>query len=208
MSKGNAHIAYVGFRVRGTFMVSRSTLAALVLLVASNGFPLAAAGEPPEGSSINFAAKNMVATGDGTFNDWRVVASSVRPDDPMNSFVEVEVNVASIDTGNKMRDDHLRNEDFFDAETYPMAKVRVHSATLVATETGGRQRYSARFDIVLHGVEKTLDGEFVLISSAPFRVEGKLVVNRIDFGIGEPKTRWNPLSITEDVPVSFEVTLP
>ncbi len=192
----------VAMRARGGLVPGIALVCLALVSLPANG------GGVPDGSSIRFVAKNLVATGDGTFADWRIVSSSIQPDDPMGSFVEVEVNVASIDTGNTMRDDHLRNEDFFDVETYPVAKVRVHSATLVAAKADGGQRYSAKFDIDLHGVKKTLNGEFVLLSIAPFRVEGKLVVNRVDFGVGEPQSRWNPLSITEDVPVEFRATLP
>src|SRR6267154_6648942 len=40
-------------------------------------------------------------------------------EDPTDSHVEVEINVASVSTGNDDRDAHLKSGDFFDAEHYP-----------------------------------------------------------------------------------------
>lgn len=41
--------------------------------------------------------------------------------DPSKNRVEVEIDVASIDTNHAERDKHLRSEDFFDVEKFPKA---------------------------------------------------------------------------------------
>jgi polyisoprenoid-binding protein YceI len=132
----------------------------------------------------------------------------VFPGNLQSSYVEVEVDLASVDTGNESRDEHLRDPDFFEVETYPVAKVRAHSPELVGKDDRGRARYAAKFTIDLHGVEKTLDGEFSVLSESPITVEGSLVMDRLDFGIGGPRRFWNPVSITEEIPVSFRAALP
>ncbi|MEA2290834.1 MAG: hypothetical protein QOD55_2831, partial [Solirubrobacteraceae bacterium] len=43
-------------------------------------------------------------------------------EDPSDSRAYGSVKVASIDTGNEDRDNHLRSPDFFDAERYPEAR--------------------------------------------------------------------------------------
>jgi polyisoprenoid-binding protein YceI len=91
---------------------------------------------------------------------------------------------------------------------YPVAQVRVHSVAPQGVDAEGRETYAARFDIDLHGSQKTLEGVFAVVSRAPLRVEGELVMNRLDFGIGEPASRWNPMSIGEEIPISFGATLP
>ena len=181
------------------------SLAALLLCVA---YPVSSTGEVPEASHIQFVGKNLFATANGTFHAWRVVGSHVLPDDLANSHVDVEVDLSSVDTGIERRDKHLRTADFFETETYPLAKIRVHSAVLGGTDEQGRERYAAKFDIDLHGVQKTLDGEFYLVSTSPLQAEGSLVVDRLDFGIGKPRSAWNPMSVTEEIPVSFRVSLP
>ena len=77
---------------------------------------------------IHFVAKNMMATADGTFHRFKITESHVVPDAIEESHVTVEVDVASVDTDNKRRDDHLRTPDFFEVERWPTATVRVASA--------------------------------------------------------------------------------
>ena len=45
--------------------------------------------------------------------------SLVIADDPEQSSVEATVNVASVESGDAKRDEHLRSSDFFDAERFP-----------------------------------------------------------------------------------------
>jgi hypothetical protein len=39
-------------------------------------------------------------------------------------------------------------------------------------------------------------------------VEGEVLLNRLDFEVGTPRHFWNPLSITEEIPVSFRAEIP
>ena len=73
----------------------------------------------PTHSRLGFAAKHaMVATVRGQF---KVYSGEVHLDEenPENSWAKVEIDVASVDTGNADRDAHLRTPDFFDIEKYP-----------------------------------------------------------------------------------------
>lgn len=151
---------------------------------------------------IGFVAKNLVATANGVFHLWRVVESDITPDSLGNGSVSIEIDVASLDTDNERRDAHLRTEDFFEVDTWPVARVRIHSAA-----PGEGERWNAQFDIEIRGIRKTLPGSFEIVSRTPFQVRGTLTLDRLDFGIGRPKT-WNPMSITEKIPITFEATIP
>src|SRR5262245_47041874 len=73
----------------------------------------------PAHTRIGFSAKHaMVATVRGAFNE---ISGSLHVDldDPSQSTAEVVLKVASVDTRNTQRDDHLRSGDFFDAEKWP-----------------------------------------------------------------------------------------
>src|SRR5688572_1675907 len=70
-------------------------------------------------SNVEFAVRHlMISTVRGRFPD---VIGTVELDaeDPANSIVDVAVNVASIDTRQEQRDEHLRSADFFDVATFP-----------------------------------------------------------------------------------------
>jgi polyisoprenoid-binding protein YceI len=79
------------------------------------------------------------------------------PGDPAESWVEVEIDPASVETGNDKRDAHLRSPDFFDVERYPEIKFRSTNV-----EGGSPARFLVHGDLTLHGVTRpvTLDVEY------------------------------------------------
>lgn len=162
---------------------------------------------PPPPGTIEFVGRNLIARAKGTFHSWRLTRVAVDPARITEGEVLVEVDLASIDTGIKRRDDHLRSADFFDVERFPTAQVRVSRARREGTGEHGHPRYLADFEIDLHGVKKTLEGEFELSGSSPPRAIGKLTLSRMDFGIGKPFSRWNPMSVREEIPITFETEL-
>jgi polyisoprenoid-binding protein YceI len=178
---------------------------ALALLFAATAL---SAGEAAPSGSITFEAKNTFSTAHGKFGKWRVVRAEIDPAAPRQGVVEVEVDVASLDTGIERRDHHLRTADFFDVEKFPTARVRVHDAEPNGKSERGNPRYRAKFDLEIHGVKKTLDGEFEVTQASPATVEGGLTLNRVDFAIGDPYTWYIPGSIVEEVLVRFRATLP
>jgi polyisoprenoid-binding protein YceI len=73
----------------------------------------------PSHSSVAFEVKHlMISTVRGHFREFEGTIEAAE-DDPSNSRCYGSVKVASIDTGDPKRDEHLRSPDFFDAEKYP-----------------------------------------------------------------------------------------
>ncbi|GAA2033102.1 YceI family protein [Agromyces tropicus] len=73
----------------------------------------------PAHTRIGFSAKHaMVANVRGAFNELTGTLH-VDFDAPEQSTAEVVLKVASIDTRNAQRDEHLRSADFFDVEQWP-----------------------------------------------------------------------------------------
>ncbi len=168
---------------------------------------------PP--GKIEFVGKNLIANAQGTFHQWRVVEKAIDLSALESSYIVVEVDLSSIDTKNESRDEHLRTADFFDVEKYPTSTARGYGLKpLVPSPSpssgdseAGLPRYSISFDIELHGVSKTVQGEVEWVGRAPIVVEGHLEINRVDFEIGSPASRWNPMSIEEIIPIHFRVEL-
>src|SRR5437016_148960 len=108
-------------------------------------------------SHVSFAVRYlMVSTVRGRFNRMR---GQIHIDEsqPANSWVEAEVDVATVDTQNEQRDAHLRTADFFDADTYPTITFK---STKVEAVSG--QEYRVTGDFTMHGVTKsvTFDVEY------------------------------------------------
>src|SRR2546425_10243173 len=68
-------------------------------------------------TSVEFVGRHLMITKvRGRFNDVR--GRITIAEDPKDSHVEVEIDVASMSTGNDDRDAHLKSGDFFDVERY------------------------------------------------------------------------------------------
>jgi len=78
------------------------------------------------------------------------------------SRVEADIKAASIDTGNGMRDGHLRSEDFLNVEEYPELTYR--SAGL---SPAGPDRWTVHGELSLHGVVRPVDLELSYLGTGP-----------------------------------------
>jgi len=209
--------------------LTRALTLALVLVATGPALPLASAqafASEPESRSdappaatdappgtLRFVGRNLIARARGVFHRWRIREHRIDPARLEEAFALVEVDLASVDTGIERRDTHLRHPDFFGVETHPHATVRVHSARQAGTSAEGHPLYEASFDVDLHDVKKTLQGEIELVAgtepdAAELVFEGRLTIDRTEFGIGPSPSRWNPLSVAPEIPISFRVVFP
>lgn len=124
--------------------------------------------------------------------------------DPGRSTAEVDVDVASIDTGQGQRDDHLRGPDFFDVAQYPAMTFRSTAAEQVGPDT-----YRLTGDLTIRDVTRpvTLDIEHTGAATDVFgnrRVgfEATGQIDRSDWGLS-----WNAALETGGFLVSDRIRL-
>jgi polyisoprenoid-binding protein YceI len=133
-------------------------------------------------SKVGFVVTHMgVAEVEGNFKEF--TASVVSPADDFNGAdVEFTAKVASIDTDNDNRNNHLKSDDFFNAEKYPDITFK---GKLV--KEGGKYKLKGKFtmrdvtkdvtfDVTYGGTVDTGKG-----TKAGFKVSGK--VNRLEYGL-------------------------
>lgn len=82
-------------------------------------------------SQVGFAVDHFFTPVRGDFDDIEVTLV-YDPEDPSASKVSAKIPVASIDTGNGKRDDHLRSADWFEAEKHPYLTFESSSVRAVA----------------------------------------------------------------------------
>jgi len=70
----------------------------------------------PAHTTVGFAVRHLMSRIRGIFSE--VSGQIVTGPRPARSTVTATVGMASVSTGNHMRDDHLRSADFFDAARY------------------------------------------------------------------------------------------
>lgn len=111
----------------------------------------------PTHSSIAFTARHIgFARISGRFNTF---AGAVRIADRMeDSSMHVIIDAASIDTGVRLRDDHLRSGDFLDASRHPT--VEFYSERFIHRSGS---RWAVAGALTLHGVSRsvTLDTQYL-----------------------------------------------
>jgi polyisoprenoid-binding protein YceI len=113
---------------------------------------------------VGFSVRHMmIAKVRGRFAT--VQGTLVVAEDPAASTVEIEVDVASVDTRDDGRDTHLRSPDFFDVEQYPKMTYRSTAITAI-----GGNKFRLEGDLDLHGVTSplTLDVEYEGVGQDPW----------------------------------------
>ncbi|HVB25956.1 MAG TPA: YceI family protein [Ktedonobacteraceae bacterium] len=155
-------------------------------------------------SQATFSVRHlMITTVKGQF---KIISGQLHIDEqnPANSWVEAEADVASIDTRDANRDAHLRSPDFFDAEQFPKITFKSTKVERVSGED-----FKVTCDLTMHGVTKqvTLDGEYTgqikdTYGNLRAGMSAKATINRKDFGLN-----WNVALESGGVMVSEHVKI-
>lgn len=128
-------------------------------------------------------------------------------EDPTDSRVEVTIDMASVNSGDQTRDDHLRSEDFFDVTRYPTATFRSNAVTWRGT------RGQATGELTIREIARpvTLDVAYLGHARDPWGNDRAIfsasaTVNREDWGL-----TWNMaletggLLVSKDIRIEIEV---
>jgi polyisoprenoid-binding protein YceI len=152
-------------------------------------------------SKVGFVVTHMVvAEVEGNFKEFD--ATIVSPSDDFNGAeIEFTAKVASIYTENERRDNHLRSDDFFNAEQFPEIKFK---GKLV--KEGGK--YLLKGDFTMRDVTKPVVFDVKYGGSidtgrgmkAGFRISG--TVNRLEYGL-----KWSNRLASGELAVADEVTI-
>lgn len=161
------------------------TLAGVVLSLAA--FAQGSWKSDPNHSKLAFSTVHLgISDVAGLFNsfDATITAKTANFSDAVFALT---VDVKSIDTEIEMRDNHLRSEDFFEVEKFPIMTYKSTSIKKVGTD-----RYKLTGDLSLHGVTKevvmdlwyrgTIENPQSKDVTSGFQLTG--VLKRSDFNIG------------------------
>lgn len=124
------------------------------------------------------------------------------------SKTDAKIKLASIDTTDKKRDEHLKGDDFFAVAKYPEMKFVSKEVTDVNGST-----FKVTGDLTLHGVTKpvTLDVEYAGMATDPWGNEragfsATTKIHRKDFGLAWSKVlETGALVVGDEVTVNLEI---
>ena len=192
---------------------ARSALRATGLVAALfiAGSALAAAPPPvkytlePTSSLLRFNFEQAGANNTGRFSKYTTDVSFATENLPA-SKIDVSIDVGSLDTGDKERDDTLKSADLFNPAKFP--KARFVSSKIVAVGPG---RYEAQGKLTVRDVTKDIK----LPISFQTRDEkgkqvgfltGRYTLKRLEYGVGQgdwKSTEW----VKDEVFVTFSLKL-
>ncbi len=156
----------------------------------------------PGHADVAFTGRHFMLTKvRGRFTDVR--GSITIADDIEDSLVDVTIGMASVESGNQTRDEHLRSPELFDVEQFPEATFRS-----VSVDWRG-SRGVVLGDLTIHGVTRRvpLEVSFEGYVRDPWGGDravfsARTQVNREDFDV-----TWNMVLETGGVMVSKDISI-
>jgi polyisoprenoid-binding protein YceI len=117
------------------------------------------------------------------------------PNDLTTSTFDATLDVATINTGNGMKNTHAKSEKWFDADKYPT--IQFTSSGITKAATG----YEAKGMLTMHGVQKEVVIPFTFENNV---FKGSFTVNRLDYNVNtaEPNHGASSFKVDVEVPVT------
>lgn len=163
----------------------------------------------PDHACATFAVRHfMIANVVGLFGKM-TGAIQYGPPDISQLSAEAEIDVGSLTTGNKARDEHLLSPDFLDVAKYPKITFRT-----TRVEPIGKTRGRIAADLTIRGMTRQISFEMEILGpvKSPFSgrstigFRGSTVIDRHDYGIVlDYPMEGGGLVVGKDVEITFDV---
>ncbi|CAN5813344.1 YceI family protein [soil metagenome] len=148
------------------------------------------------GSSVKFSIKNLGITVNGIFTGIKgeIIFDPLNPN---NATFNLSVNAATVNTGINLRDSHLKKEDYFNVNKFPLI-------TFLSTKVSASDKddiFIINGNITIKGVTKSISFPFRIVSQqSGYLFKGAFKLNRRDFHVGS-----GSLVLSDNLDVSFSV---
>lgn len=150
-------------------------------------------------SRIDFSYKQMGVGMDGRFgkSDIQIAFDPARPE---AGRAAIEIDLASIDTGSAEANAEVAGKTWFDTARHPRAVFRSSGVKAL-----GGGRYEAAGTLTIKGRSREVVAPFGFTAQgAQASFDGRFVIKRSDFGIGEGA--WaDPSVVADEIVVKFHV---
>ena len=155
-------------------------------------------------TEVNFTVRHMMIS--NVRGQFQKLSGTVEFDEthPAATKVDVQIEVASINTKDAKRDDHLKSPDFFDAAQYPYITFK---SQRVEVQDANYARLSG--DLTIRDVTKevTLEVEYNGTAKSPWGTlnagfSAKTRINRKDWGLN-----WNVALETGGILVGDQINI-
>ena len=167
--------------------MKKVTFFAFTLFLATASFAQSAWTADKAHTKLGFTVTHLsISEVDGTFKSFEAKITSSK-EDFSDAVFEFSADIASVTTGNGMRDGHLQKEDMFDAAKFPKMTFKSTGISKVADK-----KYQLTGDLTIKGVTKKVTLNLVLLGTSMDQRSNKKVagfkasgyIKRTDFGVG------------------------
>ena len=146
-------------------------------------------------AAVTFKIKNAGLNVDGSFTglEAEIKFNQLKPEE---STIKATVNSKSVNTGNDMRDEHIRKAEYFDVAKFP--KITLQSTKIEKT---GPITFKGTFNLTMKGVTKVVVIPFTFMK-IPEKSEfkGSFQINRRDYGVG-----GNSISLSDNATINLSI---
>jgi polyisoprenoid-binding protein YceI len=163
------------------------------------GAPASAANVDYARSEIAFVSKQMNVPVQGRFRKFTAQVA-FDPGKPAAARAEIDVDLASIDTGSAEADDEVAKKTWFNTRAFPTAKF-----VSGAVSQTGPGKYEVRGKLSIKGIGQDVTAPFTVKRSGNSATyEGGFVLRRLQFRIGEGA--WSDTdTVADEVQVKFRI---
>lgn len=176
-------------------------LAATATLAAATFTPAAFAADAVDyaKSEITFVSKQMNVPVEGRFRKFSA-AIAYDPAKVESSKAQIEVDLASVDTGSSEADIEVAKKTWFNTAAFPAAKFASTSARAL-----GADRIEVKGSLSIKGISREMTVPVTVKQAGAGRVfEGAFVLPRLQFKIGEGV--WSDTeTVADEVQVRFRI---
>ena len=156
------------------------------------------------GSTIDFSVHQFLGTTRGKFTNF-TGRIEVDREHSENSSVTAQIDIRSIDTRIKKRDDHLRSPEFFDVEKFPNMTFKSRRVKRTGPQSG-----DILGDLTMHGVTKavTLHVKLLTPINETNRTRWSVTtgpINRRDFNLMFAPATETISGISQTVAINIEI---
>ena len=155
-------------------------------------------------STIGFRVHQFLGTTTGKFSRFSGNIDIDRAH-PEHSSVSARIQVSSIDTGIKKRDDHLRSAEFFNVTKYPEITFKSRSVKQTGPQSG-----DILGDLIMHGVTKPITLHVKLLTSPNETKQTRWAVatdplKRRDFNLMFAQATESMSGISQTISINIEI---
>lgn len=147
-------------------------------------------------SKIGFVVKNIGLNVNGNFSGLKgIIIFNVK--DLKSSEINFSVNSNSVNTDNSARDKHLRKEEYFDVEKFPIINFK-STKIEVATRLN---RYNVEGNLNIKGIIKPIKFELIAVEKDNnLELKCNFEINRRNFKVG-----GNSLVLSDNVKMNLSI---